>query len=135
MFDHLGIVVSDLSKARGFYKPALATLGIKLLQENVMPDGDGWLVFTGEQPFPFFVVASGRPSYWGDDHAPSQSPAHIAFRASSREAVDAFYTSCLEQGGADNGKPGERPVAMGTYYAAYVIDPDGNNIEAGIRGP
>ena len=135
MFDHLGIVVKDLAVARAFYEPVLATIGIRLLQNNVFPGGDGWMVFTGDAPFPFFVVASGNPSYWAEHHRPSQSPIHLSFRAPSKEAVDAFHATCLAQGGSDNGAPGDRMGGAdgGSYYAAYIIDLDGNNIEAGVR--
>ena len=136
MFDHLGIVVTDLALARNFYVPVLESLGIQLVQNHVVSKGEGWLVFADETLDPFFVVAAGRPSYWDDVRKPALSPIHISFRAPNRNAVDLFYERCLEQGGKDNGAPGERmPGPDGReYYAAYVIDPDGNNIEAGVRG-
>ena len=136
MFDHLGIVVTDLALARNFYVPVLESLGIQLVQNHVVSKGEGWLVFADETLDPFFVVAAGRPSYWDDVRKPGLSPIHISFRAPNLNAVDLFYERCLEQGGKNNGAPGERmPGPDGReYYAAYVIDPDGNNIEAGVRG-
>ena len=130
MFDHLGLVFRDLAVARAFYRAALAPLGIALTQDHTQADGTGWLVFTtGEPEAPFFVVSAGRPSFWTADSAPSQSPVHLAFRAPSRAAVEAFHTAGLAAGGKDNGAPG---IRRGRYYAAFLIDPEGNNIEAGV---
>lgn len=131
MFDHVGIVVKDLIAAKDFYVAGLRALGVRLLQDNSQPTGEGWLVFGAGGAYPFFVVASGRPSFWNESHEASASPDHLAFAAPSEEAVDRFYELCIENGGRDNGPPGER--SGGSYYAAYVIDPDGNNVEAGHR--
>ena len=98
MFDHLGIVVTDLALARNFYVPVLESLGIQLVQNHVVSKGEGWLVFADETLDPFFVVAAGRPSYWDDVRKPALSPIHISFRAPNRNAVDLFYERCLEAG-------------------------------------
>jgi catechol 2,3-dioxygenase-like lactoylglutathione lyase family enzyme len=132
VFDHLGIVFRDLTAARAFYTKVLEQIGIKLMEDHTQPDGTGWLVFSdGAGEAPFFVVAAGRPSFWNAASAAAQSPAHIAFRAPSREAVDNFHAAGLRCGATDNGRPG---VRRGRYYCAFLIDLDGNNIEAGIYG-
>jgi catechol 2,3-dioxygenase-like lactoylglutathione lyase family enzyme len=133
MFDHLGIVVFDLDLARPFYDACLAPLAIQLLQHN-SDDSGRWLVYGTEGAGPFFVVAEGAPGFWSDAHRASAAPIHVAFVAPDRSAVDAFHRAGLAHGGLDNGPPGERRSAT-PYYAAFVIDPDGNNIEAGHRGP
>ena len=129
MFDHLGIVVSELERGRRFYEAILAPLGIRLWENNSRRDGTGWLVFsTGAHQAPFFVVAAGRPSFWDDAHRVAVSPVHICFSAPSREAVDNFHAIALTQGGRDNGAPG---VRRDPFYCAFILDADGNNIEAG----
>jgi catechol 2,3-dioxygenase-like lactoylglutathione lyase family enzyme len=130
MFDHLGVVFRDLQVAGSFYRAVLGPLGIKLIEDHTGADGTGWLVFaTGEPESPFFVVAAGPPSFWSDDHEPARSPSHFAFKAPSRAAVDAFHAAGLAAGARNNGDPG---VRRGRYYCAFLIDPDGNNIEAGV---
>lgn len=130
MFDHLGLVFRALGPARAFYEPLLATLGVRLMEDHTQRDGTGWLVFsTGAPESPFFVVAAGRPSFWDEGREPARSPVHLAFTAPSRAAVDAFHAKGLSLGGRDNGGPGVRRVR---YYCAFLIDPDGNNIEAGV---
>jgi len=131
MFDHLGLVFRDLKAAGDFYKPVLATLGVRLMEDHTQKDGTGWLVFsTGAPESPFFVVAAGRPSFWRDDMTAGSASAHLAFQAPSRMAVDAFHAAGLAAGARDNGGPG---VRRGRYYCAFLIDPDGNNIEAGVH--
>lgn len=130
MFDHLGLVFRDLRIAGAFYRAVLTPLGLKLMEDHTQPDGTGWLVFsTGEPESPFFVVAAGRPSFWADGHEAGRSPAHLAFQAPSRAAVDAFHAAGLKAGARNNGDPG---VRRGRYYCAFLIDPGGNNIEAGV---
>jgi catechol 2,3-dioxygenase-like lactoylglutathione lyase family enzyme len=130
MFDHLGIVFRDLTSAGTFYGSVLAPLGIKLVEDHAQSDGSGWLVFsTGQHEAPFFVVAAGRPSFWSSDDEAARTPTHIAFRAPTRAAVDAFHAAGLAAGAQDNGGPG---IRRGRYYCAFLIDPDGNNIEAGV---
>jgi catechol 2,3-dioxygenase-like lactoylglutathione lyase family enzyme len=130
MFDHLGIVFRDLKAAGGLYRAVLAPLGITLMEDHTQPDETGWLVFsTGKPESPFFVVAAGRPSFWTEGHEAARSPDHVAFQAPSRAAVDAFHAAGLAAGARNNGDPG---VRRGRYYCAFLIDPDGNNIEAGV---
>ena len=78
---------------------------------------------------------SGKPSFWVGEGAKASGPLHVAFVAPSRAAVDVFYHAAIEAGGADNGAPGLRPQYHATYYAAFVLDPDGNNIEAVCHSP
>src|SRR5690348_5987869 len=109
MFDHLGLVFRDLKVAGDFYQPVLATLGVKLMEDHTQKDGTGWLVFsTGAPESPFFVVAAGRPTFWTEGCEPAKTPAHLAFKAPSRAAVDAFHAAGLAAGGRDNGGPGVR---------------------------
>lgn len=130
MFDHVGLVFEDLEQSGGLYKEILQQIGITLMEDHTQPDGTGWLVFgSGASEAPFFVVAAGRPSFWSDACTAATSPAHIAFRAPSREAVDNFHAAGIRHGARDNGKPG---VRRGRYYCAFLIDFDGNNVEAGV---
>src|SRR5262249_12614171 len=125
MFDHLGIVCRSLSAAGAFYRTVLAPLNIDLMEDHTQTDGTGWLVFcTGAPESTFFVVAAGRPSFWTDEHDVARSPVHFAFRAPSRDAVDAFHRIGLAEGARNNGDPG---VRRGRYYCAFLIDMDGNN--------
>lgn len=100
------------------------------MEDHTQADGAGWLVFsTGAPESPFFVVAAGQPSFWNDEHKAARSPAHFAFKAPSHDAVQAFHSAGLAAGASNNGDPG---VRRGRYYCAFLIDPDGNNIEAGV---
>jgi catechol 2,3-dioxygenase-like lactoylglutathione lyase family enzyme len=130
MFDHLGVVCRDLRIAGDLYRAVLEPLNVKLMEDHTRADGTGWLVFsTGEPESSFFVVAAGRPSFWSDEHEVARSPLHFAFREPSRAAVDAFHDAGLAAGAKNNGDPG---VRRRRYYCAFLIDPDGNNIEAGV---
>lgn len=130
MFDHLGVVCRDLAIAGAFYRAVLEPLGIRLTEDHTAADGTGWLVFsTGDAEAAFFVVAAGRPTFWTDAHEAARSPVHFAFKAPSRAAVDAFHRAGLAAGAKNNGDPG---TLRGRYYCAFLIDPDGNNIEAGV---
>jgi catechol 2,3-dioxygenase-like lactoylglutathione lyase family enzyme len=122
MLDHVGLDVSDYERSKAFYEKALAPLGLKLLIEPV-PGIAGF----GDGQKPFFWIATGR-------RAP-QSGVHVAFAVDNRETVDSFHAAALEAGGTDNGEPGVREVYHPTYYAAYVLDPDGNNVEAVSHSP
>lgn len=130
MFDHLGIVSCELSTSREFYISCLAPLGITLLQDNSTAEGDGWLVFGTIPNAPFLVVAAGRPSFWTEPNTPAKSPVQFAFSAGSKDAVDQFHLNGFESGGVDNGPAGFRQP---NCYAAYLLDPDGNNVEAFFR--
>ncbi|MEA3177055.1 MAG: hypothetical protein QOI59_578 [Gammaproteobacteria bacterium] len=130
MFDHIGIVVSDLKRGARFYADVLAPLGIRIVEEHPFPNGEGWVVMsTGAPQSPFFVVGCGRPTFWSEANRPAMSPVHLCFAAPSRAAVDDFHKIGLERGARDNGAPG---IRRPPFYCAFLIDPDGNNIEAGV---
>ncbi|MBN8609676.1 MAG: VOC family protein [Deltaproteobacteria bacterium] len=126
MIDHMGISVSDPAKSRAFYEAALAPLGYAVLR--VVPaEHTGGRVVLG-------MGVAPKPDFWITEGTPNVPPLHIAFRAESRAAVDAFYAAAIAAGGRDNGPPGLRPHYHQGYYGAFVIDPDGNNVEAVIHG-
>lgn len=115
MIDHIGMKVSDINTSKAFYEAALAPLGYKALKE--FPE---WNVVG------FGVDAS---DFWISQEAHAATSAHVAFTAETHDRVDAFYDAAIKAGGKDNGKPGIREQYSPTYYAAFVLDPDGNNIE------
>jgi catechol 2,3-dioxygenase-like lactoylglutathione lyase family enzyme len=120
MFDHLGFAVADFPKSRAFYLSALAPLGGRVVMEG--PDFVGF----GRE---------ARPQFWiGTGQAPT-TRLHLAFTARSRAEVRAFYEAAIAAGGADNGPPGLRPNYHPNYYGAFVIDPNGHNIEAVCHSP
>ena len=121
MLDHVGVNVSDLAAARSFYAGALEPLGVKPIMEV-----EGIACGFGDGQKPYFWIAR-RPN-------PTPS-AHIAFEAPDRATVDAFHDAALAAGGRDNGEPGPRPIYHEHYYGAFVLDPDGNNIEAVCHRP
>lgn len=127
MIDHTGLHVSDPARSRAFYDRALAPLGYVMIKEIPTQFTGGLVVLGyGEAPNADFWVTEGSP----------ESPAiHVAFRAKSRAAVDAFYAAALAAGGRDHGPPGLRPHYHADYYGAFVLDPDGHNIEAVCRVP
>jgi catechol 2,3-dioxygenase-like lactoylglutathione lyase family enzyme len=128
MFDHIGIFVSDPLRSIPFYERCLAPLGIHIVQRQ--PELDA-VIFSGASDFPFLWVGAACGDYHGTPLSPGvHRPLHFAFIAPSTEAVDEFYAAGIEHGGRDNGAPED---CGDGYYAAYLIDPDGNNIEAGIR--
>jgi catechol 2,3-dioxygenase-like lactoylglutathione lyase family enzyme len=114
LFDHVHLRVADLEASKRFYAGALAPLGLELTVR-----GNGW--FSADE---LYVTDDGEPT----------AGLHIAFQAPDREAVDRFHEAALASGGRDNGAPGEREYHLG-YYAAYVLDPDGTNVEAVYHGP
>ncbi|HLU77150.1 MAG TPA: VOC family protein [Burkholderiales bacterium] len=119
LIDHIQLVVKDLTAARKFYNAVLSVLDIP-----VQGEGEGF--FWADE---FVVSAADSPAALGMLTGRN----HIAFQARDRAAVDAFHKAALAAGGKDNGEPGERPYHPG-YYAAFVLDPDGNNIEAVYHG-
>ena len=126
MIDHTGLGVSDFQKSKAFYLKVLAPLGYQVLKElpaSIAPQGAMGL---GVPPKPDFWVAGGKPQ---------SPPLHLAFRAASRAQVDAFYQAALAAGGRDNGPPGIRAHYHTNYYGAFVLDPDGHNIEAVCHEP
>jgi catechol 2,3-dioxygenase-like lactoylglutathione lyase family enzyme len=122
MLDHVGISVSDYDRSRAFYERALAPLGLDLVMEPA-PGVGGF----GTAQRPFFWIDTRRPE--------SRSGVHVAFAVDDRPTVDAFHAAALEAGGTDNGGPGVRELYHPTYYGAYVLDPDGNNVEAVCHRP
>jgi catechol 2,3-dioxygenase-like lactoylglutathione lyase family enzyme len=122
MLDHLGLDVTDYERSKAFYERALAPLGIELIMEpvpGVGGFGDG-----------------GKPYFWvGRRGRAAQKGVHVAFAAASREQVDAFHSAALEAGATDNGGPGVREIYHPDYYGAFVLDPDGNNVEAVCHTP
>lgn len=129
MLDHTGFVVTDLAKARAFYDAIARPLGLATVDNF---EGS-FLLGKGPNDYPYLWIGTLIPSYWIEGSRPGINQMHIAFAAKSKEAVDEFYRIALESGGRDNGPPGPREGA-GDYYGAFVLDPDGNNIEACVRG-
>ncbi|MBX3605849.1 MAG: VOC family protein [Piscinibacter sp.] len=120
MFDHVGLKVSDLKASITFYSAALEALGLRLESSGADYAGYG---------------PSGAPQLWLHAHGGARGPgAHVALRARSLQAVQAFHAAALAHGGRDNGPPGLRPDYGASYYAAFVFDPDGHNIEAVCLG-
>lgn len=120
IIDHIGLAVSDIERSKAFYTAALAPLGITQCQEAM-----GWVGYG----------RNGKPEFWFGTHEQPQRPMHIAFAAETRAQVDAFYKAALEAGAKDNGPPGIRALYHPNYYGAFVIDPDGHNIEAVCHRP
>ena len=131
MLDHTGFVVSDLQQARRFYDAIAKPLGLGTID---IGEHAFLLGRSAEEPTPYLWIGTLRPSYWGQGSRPGLNQMHIAFTAPSKAAVDAFYQAALAAGGRDNGKPGPRE-GVEELYAAFVLDTDGNNIEACCRRP
>ncbi len=129
MLDHMGFPTVDYEKSKAFYDKALAPLGIEVVM-SVSAEETGGDAFAGygSDGKPDFWVATGRP-------AGEIMHLHVAFAAKDRATVDAFYAAAMAAGGRDNGGPGLRPHYHPNYYAAFVLDPDGNNIEAVCHKP
>jgi catechol 2,3-dioxygenase-like lactoylglutathione lyase family enzyme len=119
MIDHIGIAVSDFDRSLAFYTAALAPIGYGLLRQYPGVAGFG---------------IDGKPDFWFAKGS-AVSPLHIAFRAPTRKLVHAFYEAALAAGGRDNGKPGVREMYHQHYYGAFVLDPDGHNVEAVCHEP
>lgn len=126
IFDHVGLVVSDLDRATAFYNGALAPLGIReLMRIPASVTGRGDVVGYG----------SAKPELWLSPGAQTKPHVHLALVAENRAAVDAFYKAALAAGGVGNGPPGLRAHYHPDYYGAFVLDPDGHNIEACCHRP
>jgi catechol 2,3-dioxygenase-like lactoylglutathione lyase family enzyme len=123
MLDHVSLPVSDFGRSRAFYLKALEPLGVTVMMES--PPGVGPFLGLGLQGKPFFWIGQGQPS----------AGVHVAFTADSRAQVRAFHDAAMASGGRDNGAPGPRPLYHPDYYAAFVLDPDGANIEAVCHRP
>ncbi|HEY1773986.1 MAG TPA: VOC family protein [Gammaproteobacteria bacterium] len=118
MLDHVSLNVSSAAKAKAFYTKALAPLGYSVVKEY---DGG------------FGIKTDSGSSIW-TQQAKVEEPVHLGFRVKDRKQVDDFYKAAIAAGGKDNGKPGIREKYDADYYAAYVLDPDGNNVEAVCHG-
>jgi catechol 2,3-dioxygenase-like lactoylglutathione lyase family enzyme len=127
MIDHTGVSVSNYAKSVAFYTAALDTIGIVKIME-IPASVTGHTDVAGFGP-------PGKPEFWISRGTPNQPPVHIAFRVDSRAAVNAFYQAALAAGGRDNGAPGIRAHYHPDYYGAFVLDPDGHNIEAVCHQP
>ena len=130
IIDHVGIRVGDLPASRRLYEAALAELGFSVLGEGEF-EGDAYVLFgrSGSDDFSLHTVGA-KP---GRDRV--TTGAHIAFSASSADAVTRWHEAAVRHGGIDNGPPGPRPEYSGHYFAAFVLDPDGNNVEAVFHSP
>lgn len=127
IIDHTGLVSSNFEIRKIFYSGALSAIGYQLLSEfPASVTGHADVAGFGEPKKPDFWVRKGTPNI---------PPIHIAFRVNSRSLVDAFYKAAIAAGGRDNGAPGLRPNYHPNYYGAFVLDPDGHNIEAVCHEP
>ena len=127
MIDHLGFSVSDYERAKAFYARALAPLDYSLIME-VTAEQTGHAAAAG-------FGANGKPDLWFGAEGAMNKAVHIAILAKDRATVDAFYKAAMAAGGRDNGAPGIRPHYHASYYGAFVLDPDGHNVEAVCHAP
>jgi catechol 2,3-dioxygenase-like lactoylglutathione lyase family enzyme len=124
MFDHVGVNVQDYSKSRAFYEQTLAPLGYRVVMAFDEHKAAG------------FGTTDDKPEFWVAEREPyGAGGTHVAFQCDDRATVDAFHSAALEAGGSDNGAPGVREHYHPTYYGAFVLDPDGNNVEAVCHRP
>lgn len=122
MLDHIGIAVFDYERSKAFYVRALSALGASLVKEVTWPSGDRAHAGFGRD---------GQPTFWiSTTDVARIGPVHVAFAAADHATVDAFHRAALAAGGRDNGAPGPRPHYHAAYYGAFVLDPDGHNVEA-----
>jgi catechol 2,3-dioxygenase-like lactoylglutathione lyase family enzyme len=128
MLDHVGFAVSDAERSRTFYERALAPLGISLIMTATPDQTEAGGTAHG-------FGSDGKPYFWVGDKEAVGEGTHVAFEARTRAEVHAFYSAALAAGGRDNGAPGLRPHYHPDYYAAFVFDPDGINVEAVCHGP
>src|SRR3954464_9611514 len=127
MIDHMGFSVSDYERAKAFYTKALAPLGYSLIME-VSAERTGHSAAAG-------FGAGGKRAFWFGAEGAIKKPMHVAILAKDRATVDAFYKAAMAAGGGGNGPPGIRAHYHPTYYGAFVLDPDGHNIEAVCHAP
>ena len=126
MLDHAGFSVADYARSKAFYEKALAPLGYTLIMEVKQDENDNPAAGFG---------ADGKPDFWIGGEGGMNKPLHVAIVARDRPAVDAFYQAAMAAGGRDNGPPGIRAHYHPNYYAAFVFDPEGHNIEAVCHAP
>ena len=120
MIDHVNIGVADLAASRAVYERALAPLGYVAIMER---------------PYGIGFGREGKPDFWISSDRPVSGPLHVALASPDRATVDAFHREAVAAGGGDNGPPGLRPHYHPSYYGAFVLDPDGNNVEAVAHAP
>ena len=123
MFDHVGLNVADLATSRRFFEEALEPLGYWVVRDFSEYGAVG------------FGTEADKPEFWVGARDPRGTGTHVAFAAVDRATVDGFHAAALAAGGSDNGQPGIRHEYDPSYYGAFVLDPDGNNIEAVCRTP
>jgi catechol 2,3-dioxygenase-like lactoylglutathione lyase family enzyme len=123
MIDHIGLSVADYERSKAFYPAALAPLGYALVMEITEAGPDAGF------------GAGGKPDFWLGPGEATTRQVHVAFGARDRATVRAFYDAALAAGAQDNGPPGLRPEYHPNYYGAFVLDPDGHNIEAVCHEP
>lgn len=126
MLDHIGFPVSDFARSVAFYDAVLAPLGARRIME-VTAEMTGGAAHAG--------YGVQKPDFWIGTGDALKGRLHVAFSAESRAAVDAFYAAAMAAGATDNGPPGLRPHYHPNYYGAFVLDPDGHNIEAVCHRP
>jgi catechol 2,3-dioxygenase-like lactoylglutathione lyase family enzyme len=126
MLDHVGFPVLDYERSKAFYTRALAPLGYTLVMEVRQDEHDSPAAGFG---------ANGKPDLWIGGEGGLSRALHVAIAADDRAAVNAFYDAALAAGGKDNGAPGLRPHYHPNYYGAFVLDPDGHNVEAVCHKP
>jgi len=125
--DHIGINVSDYERSKAFYEKALAPLGMTLVMEYGKAAG------FGRDRKPDFWVGQGATRFQKPEQLDPITPIHVCFAARTRAEVEAFHAAALAAGGKDHGGPGLRPEYHANYYGAFVLDPDGHNVEAAIH--
>jgi catechol 2,3-dioxygenase-like lactoylglutathione lyase family enzyme len=128
LIDHITLVVSDYARSKPFYEKGLAPRGVKMIMEF------GTACGFGRDKKPDFWIGQGPSSFQTPEQLKIITPQHVAFSARTRDEVDAFYTAALAAGARDFGKPGLREIYHPHYYGAFVLDPDGHDIEAVIHG-
>nr|WP_293250689.1 VOC family protein [Nannocystis sp.] len=129
ILDHLTVNVRDYARSKAFYAQALAPLGITLAMEY------GEACGFGRGPKPDLWIGGRPSSFHTSEQWATITPIHLAFAARSRDEVDAFHRAALAAGGRDFGAPGPRPQYHPNYYGAFILDPDGHNIEAVYHAP
>jgi catechol 2,3-dioxygenase-like lactoylglutathione lyase family enzyme len=128
ILDHVSLVISDYARSKVFYQRALLPLGIKPVKEHGQACGFGC------DKKPEFWICAGPASFQKPEQLKHITPVHMAFSTHSRAEVDAFYKAAIEAGAKDFGAPGLRPHYHPNYYGAFILDPDGHNIEAVYHG-
>lgn len=130
MIDHLTLLVSDFQRSLAFYRAALAPLGYEVIMHLTREQIPGLPFAEGAG-----MGAQGKPDFWLRPADGPVAPTHVAFAAPDRATVDAFHAAALAAGGTDHGAPGLRPEYHPNYYGAFVLDPDGYNVEAVCHTP